>query len=1256
MAIYRMMKTTSTALLVWMLSLSVFAEELAQSPGFTEPWVGPNVVLQFDDSASMNMGFLMEGADINAPEGADTASFFEGLFDGLMDTIFGDDCDRGSGTDTYIGQEFCTESADGKRYLLSTALNEIYFNPDVDYKLPPCPQGWSRCEDGYLPEPNFVNAPVDGYEFARSGPSAVERVNLSSNYRAIMDHQYFNGKGFTINTTDRIDCGWFCMDPRPAQPAFYMEWNPNGGCSRDSRNDLLNDSCYAERQVSAEQRRNFARWFSYYRNRLMTSKAAVGLAFETAPPEVRAGWSQLSYDGNDQVMQAVDGFMGDHRENFYEWLYTIEAEGTKPLRTALSRTGLYYEDNANAFDLECRASHAVLMTDGYWGDKEDGWASASMRANAYGGVEPKYDYANEIATLALSDGGQNATDELEPLEPEGRVLTAFAHPDSSVDNTLADVAASYWSRDLMENLENKVPIRPENRANWQHMVTHGAALGVIGNFKSDQVEDWIAENADIAWGNPHVEYVPTCDDISSWLGRFGCRFIQGITELIEAIVNTIDIFNLIGSGEDDEEVERLRAKIDDLMRASYLSGGGFFAANEPTEFAEGFIDLLVDLVANAGSASGIGVDAGAVESDGLAYNASYDANNWTGDITALRLSSITEGAENADPQWRASQELENMDPDDRNIITRNNSGGGVAFRNLDDLPDIVRSDLEQATAGEASSPADVLAFLRGDRYMEGRGLRQRNGVLGSIVHSTPLHVGEPRSNWPNRDPFGQAGNRFQQFQNSENGRDSMVYAGANDGMFHAFDANTGKERFAYIPGFVFSSEDRKGLHNLALPDYRHRYYVDLEPTVQDVFIRGRNSDGSLSNSADWRTIVVGGGRAGAQGLFALDVTDPDRFENAESDPNRLALWEFTAADSDDMGYVIKPPIIAMADWGDGDHRWTAFFGNGYENAAATTGFYMLDIENGIGGNWERGENYRFIEFSLPDGVESPSSPQPGLSPVTVVDLSRDGVADRLYAGDREGNLWVAGSTSDGWEPVDGGLLFSAEDANGLRQPITAAPSIGDGAQVNRSSDLMVFVGTGQYLYEDDIENSSGVRQSFYGILDSGSMALQRDDLAERGLTTDRASTQDGEEFDVRLVNEDAAVNFADNDGWYIDLTTGDGTSGTGDERIIEAADVRGDVVYVDTILAEADPCSPGGTGWVMALSFDGMTPRTEALPDFDQPIAGFRLGAIPTGSTIVGNFRITAMHDDTNTAYQILDQGEEPPTGAGRRGWREIFE
>ena len=56
----------------------------------------------------------------------------------------------------------------------------------------------------------------------------------------------------------------------------------------------------------------------------------------------------------------------------------------------------------------------------------------------------------------------------------------------------------------------------------------------------------------------------------------------------------------------------------------------------------------------------------------------------------------------------------------------------------------------------------------------------------------------------------------------------MIYVGANDGMLHGFNADTGNEVFAYVPRAVYSK-----LSELTAADYyrdHHLAFVDGGPT------------------------------------------------------------------------------------------------------------------------------------------------------------------------------------------------------------------------------------------------------------------------------------------------------------------------------------------------------------------------------------------------------------------------------------------
>ena len=107
-------------------------------------------------------------------------------------------------------------------------------------------------------------------------------------------------------------------------------------------------------------------------------------------------------------------------------------------------------------------------------------------------------------------------------------------------------------------------------------------------------------------------------------------------------------------------------------------------------------------------------------------------------------------------------------------------------------------------------------------------------------------------------------------------REPVIYAGANDGMLHAFSATTGQELFAYIPNGVFAN-----LIKLTNPYYnqQHHFFVDGSPQASDV----QFTDGT------WHTVLVGGERAGGSTIFALDVTNPARHHDEASAGSKVSV-------------------------------------------------------------------------------------------------------------------------------------------------------------------------------------------------------------------------------------------------------------------------------------------------------------------------------------------------------------------------------
>jgi type IV pilus assembly protein PilY1 len=397
----------------------------------------------------------------------------------------------------------------------------------------------------------------------------------------------------------------------------------------------------------------------------------------------------------------------------------------------------------------------------------------------------------------------------------------------------------------------------------------------------------------------------------------------------------------------------------------------------------------------------------------------------------------------------------------------------------------------------------------------------------------------------------------------------MIYIGGNDGMLHAFSTAYGTEEFAYIPSAL-----RDGLNALTAADYGtkdgttpHRYYVDGTPVVSDVYFDDA-----------WHKVLVGSLGAGGRQIFALDITDPT---------NPKLLWEFGVDQNGNMGNSLAEPTIArLNDPTSGKGKWVALVPNGYQGGNSSTGgasLFVLDIANGsiikrfdVAGGMTSAE----LTASLPLGN--------GLSRATAIDGNRDGKIERAYAGDLAGNMWRfdmrSGNSAD-WTVQK---LYTAKNASGTRQPITAAPYVID--HPTGTGDLVLF-GTGRLLTASD--KSTLQRQSVYGIWDrytaTGATAptqlptavKARTDLQDQTFT--ELETGSGSyglsSNSVQWRKTNATGNgdaTVEKWGWYVDLPR-DG------EKMTYDMTLYGKGLIFSTIRTSDDPCAAGLSGTVYAI-------------------------------------------------------------------------
>jgi type IV pilus assembly protein PilY1 len=576
--------------------------------------------------------------------------------------------------------------------------------------------------------------------------------------------------------------------------------------------------------------------------------------------------------------------------------------------------------------------------------------------------------------------------------------------------------------------------------------------------------------------------------------------------------------------------------IDDLWHATVNGRGLFINAANPEELVRALKAIRSDIEIRLGSAAAVSTNSVQRQTGTHLYQGTYHSGFWAGDLLAKPIDVKTGAVLPA--IWSAQQELENKDWQHRNIFTFDGSSG-IAF-NYNSL-----SDKQKVQVGSEN----VVDYLRGNRSLElknGGPFRNRDCKLGDIVHSEPVY------------------------------HQGVIYTGANDGMMHAFDADTGEELFAYVPNLVYDH-----LIELSRLTYEHRYYVNNTPYAK--IISGGTS------------LLVGGLNKGGKGYFCLDITNPKSFGTAN------VKWEYSAEleNDDDLGYSFSRAYIVNTK----AEGWVVVFGNGYNSVNGEAVLYVLNATTG-----SLIKKIHTEVFGCNGIVANPS----------IVDPNFDGYADYVYVGDLKGNMWkfdISGNSKDDWGTafMAGSVpkpLFTAKNAEGQVQPITTAADIMHHCTLGNLGYLVIF-GTGQYVNEADFDTTS--IQTLYGITDwqpawqylgydpkdkylgeftAGRLLSNVDSLTLLQQSGSFVSYQNTFYF-VMSTNEINYWNMTDTGnhlGWYFDLPRPG-------ERVIRDPIIRQGVIVSIGSTPVQTPCSSGGISVLYQL--DACSGRATVKPQFD---------------------------------------------------------
>ncbi|MCA0324885.1 MAG: hypothetical protein LCH89_04685 [Proteobacteria bacterium] len=658
--------------------------------------------------------------------------------------------------------------------------------------------------------------------------------------------------------------------------------------------------------------------------------------------------------------------------------------------------------------------------------------------------------------------------------------------------------------------------------------------------------------------------------------------------------------------------------------------------------------------------------------DGDVFVPQFESKTWGGTLlrTQLTFNPATGALAVGATRWSAGKILTDasvatgavadpyVKPADRKIFTyawavayRGGQEFSVAEKSKIDTEILNGLAIKPATAPTSLSNSDMqdanINWLRGDRSLEagaGTGyLRSRSSVMGDVVNSGPVYK-------QGADP-NVIGPGYATFAATQANRAAVVYVGVNDGMLHAFRASDGKELFAYLP-----KEVAKDVNKLADPDYVHRPYVDAIPTVGEAEVL-------VSGTSTWKTLLVSGMGGGAQGIFGLDVTDPENFSKSN------VMFEFTDRHDSDMGNVLgQPRLVRMKLAGSSTTRWFVAVTSGYNNyqadgRASTTGqqvLFLLSVDKPVGSGWVLNNNYYKVKLPAPATTTSAALANPGVA------YDTEGNAVIFYAGDTQGNLWkfdfqggINSSAATNAVKTSGGTMIPMailRDATSKPQPVTTVPAVAPGL----NNGYMVLFGTGKFIESDDA--SSSETNAVYGIWDNlsndvGDYQITTSKLYQRSFDSSTGQTTGSATF---TFGTGSAGTYR---GWYANLPI----SG---ERIAVDPDTRLGYTAMNSLVPPAD-CTAKGSGATMTfgnLYGSSQSPRTYQTVGYLGRPQIVLLDMSPTSSSYTYGARGATGRRDitvTSTAASAAGGSGVKPTvlqsplvqtrvPAGRVGWREV--
>ena len=638
----------------------------------------------------------------------------------------------------------------------------------------------------------------------------------------------------------------------------------------------------------------------------------------------------------------------------------------------------------------------------------------------------------------------------------------------------------------------------------------------------------------------------------------------------------------------------------------------------------------------------------------------------------------------------------------RHIVTASpGSDGRIRSSDLVDFSDDqFDSDSQLSAALNLNSLLNQQQLIEWVRGKEVTGFRSRTAEfladnpgkevwrLGDVIHSTPTSVGPPNGDYD----VMLGDDTYQAFKAQYKNRRTVVYAGANDGMLHAFNGGfwsdeeqafqlkpesstlaerpLGAELWAYVPFNLMPH-----LKWLIEQEYPHVYYVDGNPMSFDARIFDETD---ADHPGGWGTVLAvpfkfGGGAYwvdldsdstnGPSGdgaetrlrstIVLFDITNP------EQPPQLMA--ELLDSEFSDFFYTTASPTVVKAmqksttnGWQQPAlNEWKLVFGVGPDSQASATRdgdaqVYSLDLKT--------------LTVDGGGPLTLTSATQSFVGNPEVADWDADGIDDVVYVGTVGGN--AAAPTGSirrlAYDWSSSSISQSTLLAEQTGQAFFAKPT----AVKSMVGQPWVMAGSGRLF--TTLDNQSTPRQAFYGIKDSAGATTARSnfiDVSDVDIDNSGAVTLTGYEINgVEVTTLDQiSVAVESADGWKRGLEkVGSKPSG----RVIGPSATIKDKILFTEYVPDGSICNPSGDSVLWGLDLtNGVRSLSSGLmvmvDDAPQIVANVRITAGLAFSPVVhastgrqGHYQAVIANDKGGFTQQVIHM---PSGTGGRTSWRQIF-